>query len=126
MSQDFHPVQPHKYGRSLPSPQCTYISPRTSTFSFEKGSGMQRVTQNSVGCNGVSYTKKVLECRSDLYPSEKELPEWRCGMFHHKITPAENQENNKRPQCTMVLHQASFPQRPQRCHLRYKVRGFKR
>lgn len=44
MSQDFRPVQPHKYGRSLPSPQqCTYMSLGTSTFSFEKGSGMQRV-----------------------------------------------------------------------------------
>jgi hypothetical protein len=31
--------------------------------------------------------KKVPECRSSLSPSEKELPEWSSGVFHHKNTP---------------------------------------
>jgi hypothetical protein len=31
--------------------------------------------------------RKVLECHSGLRPSEKELPEWRSGTFHHKNTP---------------------------------------
>jgi hypothetical protein len=36
---------------------------------------------------GVSYNdarKKVPEHHSSLHPSEKELPEWRSGMFWHK------------------------------------------
>jgi hypothetical protein len=31
--------------------------------------------------------KKVLERRSGMHPSEKELPEQCTGMFHHKNTP---------------------------------------
>jgi hypothetical protein len=32
--------------------------------------------------------KKVPERHSGLRSSEKELPEWRSGTFHHKNTPA--------------------------------------
>jgi hypothetical protein len=50
------------------------------------------VTQNSAGEGEVlSYIdarqEKVLECHSDLHPSEKDLPEWRSGMFHKKKYP---------------------------------------
>jgi hypothetical protein len=44
------------------------------------GSGTRRVTQNSVGEGGVSYTdarEEIPERRSSLRPSEKELPELR-------------------------------------------------
>jgi hypothetical protein len=32
--------------------------------------------------------KKVPECCSSLRPSEKELPKWHSGMFHHKNAPS--------------------------------------
>jgi hypothetical protein len=49
------------------------------------------VTQNSVEEGEVLVIsmlgKKVPACRSGLRPSEKELPEWHSGTFHHKNTP---------------------------------------
>jgi hypothetical protein len=55
-----------------------------------EGSAMHRVTQNLVEGVGVSYTnarKKVVEGRSGLRPSEKELTERRTGAYHHKNIP---------------------------------------
>jgi hypothetical protein len=34
--------------------------------------------------------ESVQEQRSSLHPSEKELPEKRSGIFHHKNTPVGN------------------------------------
>jgi hypothetical protein len=49
------------------------------------------VTWNSVGEGGCylyqCQEEKVLEHHSSLHASEKELPEWRSGVFHHKNTP---------------------------------------
>jgi hypothetical protein len=39
--------------------------------------------------------KKVLKCHFMLCPYEKELPEWRSSVFHHKSTPVYTQENKK-------------------------------
>jgi hypothetical protein len=59
---------------------------------FKKyGSRMHSDTKFGRRGRGVSYIdarqEKVLECHSDLHPSEKDLPEWRSGMFHKKIPP---------------------------------------
>jgi hypothetical protein len=51
-------------------------------FSFEKGPGTQK-SDAKFGWRGVV----VPEHRFGLYPSEKELPERRSGMFGHRNTP---------------------------------------
>jgi hypothetical protein len=52
---------------------CTLAN---AIFLLKKGSGTQRVTQNSSEVGGVSYTSARRK-RSGCRPSEKELPEWR-------------------------------------------------
>jgi hypothetical protein len=47
--------------------------------------------------------KKVLECHSSLNPSEKELPEQRSGVFHHKSTTGYNNVGLHVPCCTSLL-----------------------
>jgi hypothetical protein len=65
---------------------CSY----TEVFPFEKRSGMQAVTQNSVR-EGVLVIpmpeKKVPERRSGLRPSEKELPLFVQSQLHLHSVP---------------------------------------
>jgi hypothetical protein len=59
-------------------------------FSFEKGSGTQRVTSIRSERGDVSFPnarKKVPERRPSLRSSDKDLPERRSGALHHKNTP---------------------------------------
>jgi hypothetical protein len=57
------------------------------------GSGTHSDPKFDQRVGNVSYIdsrkKEFPECRFALRPSEKELPELRCGSFRHKNTPGD-------------------------------------